>query len=162
MYKKYLVLSALFIAALFVSPERSSAQFGSGILIGPHFAIGYYGGGLSLGANIEGAITQPGTAGPGRIALAGRVDFSSFTGGTLFLFSGLANYHYSVAEDKVDLFAGLGISFFSFSNGYYGASAAFFAMDIGLRYFLSSSFALRGMLGLFNYPYLTFGVDWRL
>jgi hypothetical protein len=162
MIKKYLVLSSLLIGALFVSPQSSSAQFGSGICLGPHFAIGYYGGGLSLGGNIEGAITSPGAAGPGRIALAGRVDFSSFTGGTLFLFSGLANYHYSVAEDKVDLFGGLGISFFSFSNGYYGASAPFFAMDLGVRYFTSSSFALRGMLGVFNYPYLTFGVDWVL
>jgi hypothetical protein len=162
MYKKYLAFLSLLLTLVSISPKNSSAQFGNGIALGPHFAIGYYGGGLSLGANIEGAITQPGAVGPGRIALAGRVDFSSFVGGTLFLFSGLANYHYSVAEDKVDLFGGLGISFFSFSNGYYGASAPFFAMDLGVRYFTSSAFALRGMLGVFNYPYLTFGVDWIL
>jgi hypothetical protein len=161
---KHLLLSAITVVVLFAAPHSSSAQFVNGkIYLGPHFALGYYGAGLSLGGNIEGAITQPGSVGPGRIALAGRFDISFYTGGNLLLFSGLANYHYSVAEDKVDLFAGLGISFYSFSNSYYsGASQIYPSMDLGVRYFLNSSFALRGMVGVLYYPYLTFGVDWGL
>ena len=164
MQTKQLFLSAIIAVVLLVSPNSSSAQFVNGkIYLGPHFAVGYYGGGLSLGANIEGAITQPGSAGPGRIALAGRFDISFYTGGNLLLFSGLANYHYSVAEDKLDLFGGLGISFFTFSNSYYaGASQIFPAIDLGARYFINSAMALRFMLGVLYYPYLTFGVDWAL
>ena len=159
---KHLVLSIAVVTILAIAPITSSAQFVNGrIYLGPHLAFSSYGGSVSLGANLEGAITSPGTAGPGRIALAARADFSfGYYDGTIILFSGLANYHYSVAEDKLDLFAGFGITFFSIS--YLGSSSIYPAMDLGARYFTSSSFALRGMFGIWNYPYFTFGIDWGL
>ncbi|MDP4231301.1 MAG: hypothetical protein Q8916_12955 [Bacteroidota bacterium] len=161
---KHFTFSATLAVVLFIAPSMSKAQFVNGkIYLGPHFAISSYGGNISLGGNIEGAITQPGSAGPGRIALAGRFDIAFYTGGNILLFSGIANYHYSVADDKIDLFGGLGITFFTFSSSYYsGSSQLYPAMDLGLRYFTNSGMALRGMLGIWNYPYLTFGVDWAL
>jgi len=116
MYKKYLILSVLFLAALFISPRSSSAQFTNGHLyIGPQIGLSNYGGNVAIGGNIEGAITSPGSAGPGRIALDGFIDFTPYAGGSIIYFGGLANYHYSVGDgNKVDLFGGLGLDFIAF------------------------------------------------
>lgn len=162
---KHLILSII-IAALFVFvPLTSSAQFVNGkIYLGPHIAFSSYGGSVSLGANLELPITSPGSAGPGRIAIAGRGDVSfGYFGGNVILFSLLGNYHYSVAEDKLDLFAGIGLTFFSFSYaGYTGGSSIYPAIALGMRYFISQNTALRAQLGLLNYPYFTFGIDFGL
>ncbi len=162
MKTKHLVLSALVAAALFFTPQLGNAQFVNGkVYLGPHIAFSSYGGSVSLGANLEIPITSPGSAGPGRIAIAGRGDVSfGYFGGNIFLFSLLGNYHYAVAEDKVDLFAGIGLTFFSFS--YLGTSSIYPAIDLGVRYFVSQNMALRAQLGVLNYPYLTFGIDWGL
>lgn len=163
MRTKHLLLSAFFImAALLVSPRVSSAQFVNGnVYLGPHFAFSPYGGSISLGVNLEVPITRPGSAGPGRIALAARGDiaFGYFDANVIF-FSALANYHYSVAEEKVDLFGGIGLGIFSIS--YLGTTNFFPSMDLGVRYFISSGMALRGMIGLLNYPWFTAGIDWAL
>lgn len=162
---KHLVLS-VFIAAVFaIAPLTSSAQFVNGrVYLGPHIAFSSYGGSVSLGANLEIPITSPGSAGPGRIAIAGRVDVSfGYFDGNIYLLSVLGNYHYSVAEDKVDLFAGIGLTFISFSYaGYTGTSSIYPAIDLGMRYFVSQNVGLRAQIGVLNYPYLTFGVDFGL
>ena len=163
MIKKYLVFSVLLISALFISPTSSSAQFQNGKLyLGPQIGLSEYGGNIAIGGNIEGAITSPGSAGPGRIALDGFIYFTPYTGGSIIIFGGSANYHYSVGDgNKVDLFGGLGLDFITFSNGFYGASAIFFALDFGARYFFSENLAIRAAVGL-NLPTLTIGLDFGL
>src|SRR5881394_1941294 len=115
MRNKYLV-TAFFAFFMLTLTHRGDAQssamrgFGqSSMFLGPHFGFGYYGGGLDLGGNFEVAVTEPGKAGPGIIAVAARVDYESFTDWALTSFSAIGNYHFALENKQWDLYAGLGL-----------------------------------------------------
>jgi hypothetical protein len=179
MYKKYLVLSALFTASLFVTPQSSSAQFTNGkMLLGPHIGISGVGSQPAFGANFEVGITEPGKAGPGIIGISGRIDYWSWSDGEFYKYTWItvgvfANYHFGwlIESKDWDLFAGLGIGYENVSSSYSGpfaslvsygyGSGIFISGDAGARYFFSPGFAARAQVG-FGLELLALGVDFGL
>ncbi|HEY3875352.1 MAG TPA: outer membrane beta-barrel protein [Candidatus Kapabacteria bacterium] len=175
--KKWLTASflvACFFAASFV-PSVSRAQFTNGSLyLGPQLGLGIgYGGGATVGGTIEGAVTNPGTVGSGRLAFAGRIDYWGWNNGyysySFIPLSVHCNYHFVVSDPRWDLFAGLGLGYAIVSFSYDGPGSsstsyggAFFTIGGGTRYFVSTNVAIRGEIALFSYLPFILGVDFRI
>jgi len=168
-------LSALSLAALLLTPVTSRAQFTNGsVYLGPELGLGFgYGGGVVFGGEIEAPITNPGTVGSGRLAIAGRFDYWGWSDG-LYSYSFIpitayCKYHFVINDPNWDIFAGLGVGFavvsFSYSgegSGSSGYGGVFITLDGGVRYFVSPNVAIRGELSLLGYLPLAFGVDFKL
>jgi hypothetical protein len=177
--KKHLLL--LTLAALLgltaLIPSRASAQFVNGSLyLGPELGLGLgYGGGVVLGGMVESAITNPGTVGSGRLAIAGRIDFYSWSDGYYsysYIPIGIyCDYHFALDDTRWDPFVGLGLGYVIVSASYSGpsdnnynygyGSTVFLAAQAGVRYFVSPSVAIRAELGLGYLP-LGVGVDFKI
>ena len=160
------------------TPAISRAQFNNGSLfLGPELGVGLgYGGGVVLGGMIEGPITNAGTVGPGRLAIAGRLDYYSWSDGQDYSYSYIplavyCDYHFALSDTRWDLFAGLGLGYVIVSASYSGpgdvpvnygyASTVFLTGQVGARYFVSPNVAIRGEFGLGYLP-LGLGVDFRI
>ncbi len=171
----FLTAAALMGAAV-LFPSRASAQFTNGSdYIGPELGLGLgYGGGVVIGGMFEAPITHPGTVGSGRLAIAGRLDYYSWSDGYYsysFIPIGVyCDYHFAMADPKWDLFLGLGLGYVivnaSYSgdlNGYsYGYNSNVFVTgQAGFRYFFSPNMAIRAEIGLGYLP-LGVGLDFRI
>jgi Outer membrane protein beta-barrel domain len=184
--KKHLLLftaaSLLGVAALI--PSRASAQFTNGSsYIGPELGLGFgYGGGVLFGGMFETPITNPGTVGPGRLGIAVRVDYwswsDSYPGAYSYTYSYipigvLCDYHFVLNDTRWDPFIGLGLGYVIVSSSYSGpafsegfnpsssyGSGVFFTGQLGARYFFSPSIAIRAEYG-FSYLPFAVGLDFR-
>jgi len=172
-------LSAMALAVLFLTPVASRAQFTNGSLyLGPELGLGIgYGSGVVLGGMIESPITNPGTVGSGRLAIAGRIDYYSYSDGLYSSYSWIpigvyCDYHFALDDTRWDPFLGLGLGYVIVSQSYtgpnsdlfnyaYGGSTVFLAFQVGARYFVSPNIAIRAEFGLGYLP-LGIGVDFRL
>ncbi len=178
--KKHLLFlaAATLLAFAVLMPSRASAQFTNGsIYLGPELGLGLgYGGGIVLGGMIESPITNPGTVGSGRLAIAARIDYYSYSVPD-FSYSWIpigvyCDYHFVINDPKWDLFAGLGLGYVIVSESYsgpdaglfnyaYGGSTVFIAVQVGARYFFSPNMALRAEWGLGYLP-LGIGIDFKI
>jgi hypothetical protein len=186
--KKHLLLytaaSLLGVAALI--PSRAVAQFTNGSnYIGPEIGLGLgYGSGIMIGGMFETPITDPGTVGPGRLAIAARIDYwswsDSYLGAYAYTYSYsyipigvICDYHFVLHDTRWDPFIGLGLGYVIISSSYSGpafgpgfnpsasyGSGLFFTGQIGARYFFSPSMAIRAEFG-FDYLPLAVGLDFR-
>lgn len=174
-------LTSFLAAAIFsvtaLLATNAHAQFTNGSLyLGPELGLGLgYGGGIVLGGMVESPITNPGTVGPGRLSIAGRIDYWSWSDGYYSLsyipIGVYCNYHFVINDPRWDLFAGLGLGYAVISQSYNGpsgvpysypsASTVFITGDIGARYFVSPNIAIRAEYGLSYLP-LGIGVDFRI
>jgi hypothetical protein len=171
------VLAAVIVSFSTLLASNANAQFTNGSLyLGPELGLGLgYGGGVVLGAMIESPITNPGTVGPGRLAIAGRLDYYSWSDG-YFSYSYIpigiyCDYHFAVNDTRWDPFIGLGLGYVIVSASYSGpsgypynygyGSTVFLAAQVGARYFVSPNVAIRAELGLGYLP-LGLGVDFRI
>ncbi len=168
---------ALFSLSTMVA-SNANAQFTNGsIYLGPELGIGLgYGGGIVLGGMIEAPITNPGTVGSGRLAIAGRLDYYSWSVGQYYSYSFIpigvyCDYHFALDDTRWDPFVGIGLGYVIVSASYSGpnqdvfnygyASNVFLAAQVGVRYFVNPNLAIRAEFGL-NYLPLGVGVDFKL
>ena len=155
--KSCLVAAIISVTALFATNAR--AQFTNGALyLGPELGIGLgYGGGIVLGGMIESAITNPGTVGSGRLAIAGRIDFYSWSDGpfsySFIPIAAYCDYHFALNDTRWDPFIGLGLGYvivhssgFEDGFGYGYGSNLFLAAQVGVRYFVNPNLAIRAEL----------------
>ena len=178
MHTKHFIFSALFVIALLFSPRISSAQFVNGkIYLGPHIGLSAVGSSVSLGANFETPVTQPGKVGPGIIGISARLDYWSYSYGfltdnasfTYITLGVLANYHFILEDKTWDPFVGLGLAYIHTSYTWPGSEAfinpypSYITLvgSAGVRYFISPNFAARAMAG-FGLTFLTLGVDFGI
>ena len=158
--KKLLTLSFLLALMATTSFKGFSQGFKQGdkLLNATVGLNSYYGVGLPLGASFEVGVTDA-------ISAGGQVDYSSGNisgisgyGFTAFYIGARGSYHLGellkVNSDKVDLYAGLGLGYRSFSwkDGYNGVGYSYgngldFNYFIGGRYFFSESFGAVVELG---------------
>ncbi len=175
MRTKFLVLSALFISALLLSPQTGSAQFVNGkVFLGPSIGLSVVGSQPVFGAYFETPVTQPGKLGPGILGVAGRLDYWSWSSGfdswTWITIAAIANYHFALEDKTWDPFVGVGLGYEHISWSYAGSTfgygnlypgGIFFTVQAGARYFISPNFALRALLGI-GISYIDVGVDFGL
>jgi hypothetical protein len=168
-------LSALTLSALLMAPVASRAQFTNGsVFLGPELGLGLgYGGGIVIGGMIESPITNPGTVGSGRLAIAGRLDYWSWSDGfysySYIPLAAYCDYHFALNDPRWDLFAGIGLGYVIVNASYSGDlsanygynSGVFLAAQAGMRYFFSPNIDFRAELGI-GYMPLGVGVDFRL
>jgi hypothetical protein len=170
----FTVAALLSTAAMF--PSRASAQFvNNSLYLGPELGLGLgYGGGIMLGGMVEEPITNPGTVGPGLLAIAARIDYWSWSVPDFSLsyipIGVLCNYHFVLSDTKWDPFLGLGLGYvivnsswtgegqaFNYSSG----STVFITGEVGARYFISPAMAIRAEFG-FSYLPFAVGLDFKL
>ena len=161
-------LTSFLAAAIFsvtaLLATNAHAQFTNGSLyLGPELGLGLgYGGGIVVGGMIESAITNPGTVGPGRLSIAGRIDYWGWSDGfytwSFIPFAAYCNYHFVINDPRWDLFAGLGLGYAVVTSSYNGPGSsaisyggAFITGDIGARYFVSPNVAIRLNMALAIY-----------
>jgi hypothetical protein len=150
--KKILSLTALCVALLAFSTTKSAAQayqngrnyLNAGIGLGT-----YGGGGLGLNASFEHGFTD-------QISAGGIVAYSRYNFGVLdyrwnfLMFGARGSYHLTellnINNDKLDLYAGLGLGYRAASysgpgGSYVGTlgSGVFFMGHVGARYFFSEN-----------------------
>lgn len=184
--KKHLLLLTLAALLGFTTliPSRACAQFTNGSdYIGPELGLGLgYGGGILFGGMFEAPITNPGTVGPGRLAIAARVDYWSWSDGygnytytySYIPIGVICDYHFVISDPNWDLFAGLGSGYVVVSSSYSGpafgdgfnpsssyGSGIFITGQLGARYFFSPSMAVRAEYG-FGYLPFAVGLDFRI
>lgn len=176
--------AAALLSAMALFPSRANAQFVNGSdYIGPELGLGFgYGGGVLFGGMFEAPITNPGTVGPGRLAIAARIDYwswsDSYPGAYSYTYSYipigvLCDYHFALSDPKWDLFGGLGLGYVIVSSSYTGpaftegfnpsssyGSGIFITGQLGARYFFSPSIAIRAEYG-FSYLPFAVGLDFR-
>ena len=171
----FFAATLLFTSAVLVSNAR--AQFTNGSLyLGPEIGLGLgYGGGIVIGGMIESPITNPGTVGPGRLAIAVRIDYWSWSDGyyslTYIPLGAYCDYHFILNDPKWDLFVGLGLGYAIINQSFNGpqgfplnypsSSGVFITAQVGARYFFSPNIDVRAEYGLSYLP-LGVGVDFRL
>jgi hypothetical protein len=193
MKKNVLFLTAAAIlSAVALFPSRANAQFTNGSsYIGPELGLGIgFGNGIMFGGMFETPITDPGTVGPGRLAIAARVDYWSWSnnnGDYLYNYSYtysyipigvICDYHFVLLDPKGmqtkwDPFIGLGLGYVIVSSSYSGpafgngfnpsssyGSGLFFTGQLGARYFFSPSMAIRAEYGLSYLPFCV-GFDFK-
>ncbi len=117
-----------------------------------------------------------GPFGPGRLAIAGRLDYYSWSDGAYYSYSYIpigvfCDYHFALSDPRWDLFGGLGLGYVVVDASYSGpgdvpvdygyGSTVFLAAQFGARYFVSPNVAIRAEYG-FGYMPLGLGVDFRL
>ncbi|MDP4198872.1 MAG: hypothetical protein Q8922_15335 [Bacteroidota bacterium] len=80
MKTKFVLFASLLLLALVAAFNPSRTQFTNGsTYIGPELGLGIgFGNGIMFGGMFETPITNPGTVGPGRLAIAARVDYWSW------------------------------------------------------------------------------------
>ncbi len=178
-------LKSLLVAGIFsvtaLCATNAQAQFVNGSdYIGPEIGLATgYGSGLMFGGMFEVPITNPGTAGPGILAIAARVDYFgwSYPDWTIsFIPIGVfCDYHFGplMSDTRWDPFVGLGLGFVIANASYKGApidgynpssaygSTVFFTGQLGARYFFSPSMAVRAEYG-FSYTGLSVGLDFKI
>ena len=172
MKQSFAALVAVIILAGTVSV--SHAQFTShNVYLGPEIALGRYGTGAAVGGFAEFPLTNPGTMGPGILALALRLDYWGYTNGdytySFIPISAMADYHFPLQASQFDPFAGLGLGYDVVNTTYAGTgisspgykSGLFLVGQIGARYFFSPGFAARAEVG-FGDAFLGLGVDFKL
>ncbi len=177
--KKHLLFLAVtaFLGFSAMIPSTASAQFTNGSdYIGPELGLGLgYGGGVMLGGMFEAPITNPGTVGPGRLAIAARLDYWSWSDG-VFSYSYIpigviCDYHFVINDPNWDLFLGLGLGYVIVNASYNGEaglpvnygynSTVFLTGQLGARYFFSPNMAVRAEYG-FSYMPFAIGLDFRI
>ena len=166
--RKLLVLSVLVCSAMLISLS-AQAQFKSGKnLLGPQIGLGQFGSSISFGGMFEAPVNKPGDLGPGILGVSGQINYfhyESFGFGVSYIFIGaFANYHFILEENRtLDPFVGLGLNYGIYSSDFVGsgASAFYFGIQGGLRYFFSPNLAGRVMIGNTG-SYITLGVDFAL
>jgi hypothetical protein len=147
---------------------------------GPRVWLGNLNGAVAIGGQIEKGFTQPGAFGPGIVAGGVGVDWYGWNQsyGTLgeFRYTVIpiqlfGNYHFVVQSDKrFDPYVGLALVYSHYSASWSGSALApgvsatssttDLAGQVGLRYFLTDSFAVQGQVG-FGYGTLGLGATWR-
>ena len=166
-------------------PSRGNAQFETGnVYLGPHLGLGSYESAISIGGNIEYALTKPGEAGSGRIGIGAAVDYWEWGGdagsGYHYTYTWLpihafGAYHFALPQRKWDLFAGLGLGYIIIGgtlDAPDGSSDNIFTEDAysshlfwtgvaGARYFFSPALSAQANLG-FGISILSLGVDFTL
>jgi hypothetical protein len=189
--KKHLLLyaAASLLGATALLPSRASAQFTNGSnYIGPELGLGIgFGNGVMIGGMFETPITNPGTVGPGRLAIAARIDYWSWSDNAYSDYSYtysyipigvLCDYHFVLLDpkgiqSKWDPFIGIGLGYVIVSSSYSGpaigdgfnpsssyGSGLFFTGQVGVRYFFSPSMAIRAVYGLDYLPFCV-GFDFK-
>jgi hypothetical protein len=190
--KKHLLLftAASLLCVAMLVPSLVSAQFTNGSsYIGPELGLGIgFGNGIMFGGMFETTITDPGTVGPGRLAIAARVDYWSwsdnngvFQNNNSWSYSyipigAICDYHVELLDPKGmqtkwDPFVGIGLGYVIVSSSYSGpasgtkpsssyGSGLFFTGQVGARYVFSPSMAIRAVYGLSYLP-LCVGLDFK-
>ena len=122
--------------------DKGSKFLNLGIGLGGYGGIGY-GGGIGLGASFEVGVAKNITVG----AVGG---FRSFSGyGSYYSVGGRGSYHFnellSLSNDKVDLYAGLGLIYsgFTYNESFAGSRGSYGGVGlgghVGGRYFFKPS-----------------------
>jgi len=167
-------LSTFALAAMMVAffATKASAQFEKDKnYLGARIGLGFIGSGVSLGADYERGITNPGEVGPGRIGIGGTIDYWGWSdvywSYSWIPIAAMGYYHLDLENKNLDLFGGLGLGYeivsisdkvsgFSYGGSY--SSGVYFTGQLGIRYFFSPNLAVQGRLG-FNI--LSAGVDYK-
>ena len=167
----------LAVAMLALLASTASAQFeNQKNYAGVHIGLSGVGSALTLGADYERGITNPGEVGPGIIGIGGLFDYYSYSDAGLygkwtyidFGVSGM--YHFVLDNKKWDPFLGLVLGYevasWSWNSGYSSIlgspTAGGFTIggSAGIRYFLNDNWALQARLG-FGFYILAVGVDYK-
>jgi len=171
--KKILSLAALSIALLAASTTHSAAQayqngrnyLNAGLGLGT-----YYSGGLGLGASFEHGFTD-------QISAGGIIGYSGGNAGfyvgdyrfRVLTFGVRGSYHLTellnINNDKLDLYAGAGLGYRSYSDNYVGTryynnGGVVFLAHAGARYFLKENLGIFGELG-YTFATLQAGVTFK-
>lgn len=125
-------------------PDKGSKLLNAGVGIGGYgLGIGYSSG-ISLGASLEVGVIPNLTVG-GFVDYR-RLSYSGIGDGVSYFYVGArGSYHFnellSLANDKVDLYAGLGLGYLGVSGTYYAGSVGgiFVPVHLGGRYFFSEN-----------------------
>lgn len=122
-------------------------------------------GGLPLGVGAEYGVTNFTT---GSLGVGADLGFTSFSDFNVLTIGGRGSYHYSeLVENKLDLYAGLGLYYrsFNWSNGfgdtYSFGSGVYAAFHLGARYYFSENVGAYAELGN-NWGWMNVGVAFKL
>ncbi|HUI31420.1 MAG TPA: outer membrane beta-barrel protein [Candidatus Acidoferrales bacterium] len=168
-------LFAVMMVAFFAS--SASAQFeNQKNYAGVHIGLSGVGSTLTLGADYERGITNPGEVGPGIIGIGGLLDYYhwsenelGFGGSWTYIDIGVSGmYHFVLDNKKWDPFLGLVLGYeiatwsWSGGSGLSSPTAGGFTLggSAGIRYFLSDSWALQARVG-FGFYIFAVGVDYK-
>ncbi|MBD2754853.1 hypothetical protein [Spirosoma validum] len=129
-------------------PDKGSKLLNAGIGVGGYGLGLGYSSGISLGASLEFGVTK-------NITVGGFVDYRRLSysglsgisgdGVSYFYIGARGSYHFNeiinIPNDKVDLYAGIGLGYLGVSGTYYAGSVGgiFLPVHLGGRYFFSES-----------------------
>jgi hypothetical protein len=146
----------------FMASAPAQAQIAAGYLdIGPTIGLGGIGdAGMSIGGRFEKIIKPLESLGGGLLGIQAGFQYYSYDFGFGSSYSvkyipigATANYHFKVANDKIDPFLGLGLGFEVVSCDYDGpgdcsfSSGIYFIGRAGIRYFFKENMSLYGDVG---------------
>ncbi len=168
--KKIVVGTVLCIGfMIFVQSNANAQTFKEGDLIvdagiGLGSTYSWSGLGLPLGAGLEYGMTNLEV---GSIGIGGNIGFVSGNNLTIFYIGGRGSYHFNelleLEDDKVDLYAGLGIYYrnFNYSGGRSFGSGLIGSFHAGGRYYFSENLAGFAELGN-NWAWLNVGIALKI
>lgn len=166
----YTVFIALLAIGIHTNAHAQSFQEGdfalnAGIGLGTTFATYGASFGLPLGAGLEYGVADLET---GTIGVGGDFGFISSSGVTVMTFGGRGSYYltelFGIEDEKVDIYAGLGIYYRSFNVDGFGSvnwgSGVYPAFHAGGRYFFADNIGGFAELGN-NWGWLNVGVTFK-
>lgn len=165
----FIFVFAIYIGSAKINPVSAQAMQEKDLIIHGGIGTGYtfgWGGGFALpvGAGVEYGISS---IDKGVLGIGAELGYIGFTGGSVTIFGGRANYHFSeflnMDTDKLDLYAGLGLYYRNFATGFLGTTAGGvnLAFNAGARYYFTESLAAYAELGN-NWAWLNLGVAFRI
>ncbi|GAB3036536.1 hypothetical protein [Spirosoma pulveris] len=146
-------------------PDKGSKLLNLGIGVGGYGGIGFGGGGVAFGGSFEAGVAK-------NITVGGIASFRSYSGfGSYYSIGARGSYHFNellnMSDEKVDLYAGLGLIYsgFSYKDGYLSSAYNYGGIDLGLhlggRYFFSDKVGAFAEVGVGVAP-LQLGVTFKL
>ena len=173
MFSKFSSAIMALLVVMFLA-STANAQFeNQRNYAGVHIGLSGVGSALTLGADYERGITNPGEVGPGIIGIGGLFDYYSYsyfqTVKLTYIDLGVSGmYHFVLDNKKWDPFLGLVLGYeiatwsWSGGSGLSSPTAGGFTLggSAGIRYFLSDSWALQARVG-FGFYIFAVGVDYK-
>lgn len=145
-------------------PDKGTKLLNAGIGLGGYGGIGFAGGGLAFGASFEVGVIPNLTVG----AIGSFRSYSGF--GSYYSIGGRGSYHFNqllnIADEKIDLYAGLGLVYsgFSYKDSFVSSAYNYGGVGLGLhlggRYFFAENIGAFAETGVGFAP-LQLGVTFK-